>query len=69
MIDITIRNLKDSYNDRAYVRKAVKIYMDIIERLKDDEEKTNLYIKFELKMYYDLSSFTLHLFYQDLLNN
>lgn len=47
--DITIKNLKESYNDRAYIRKAVKIYMDIIERLKDDEEKTKLYMKFEEK--------------------
>ncbi|MBQ6993246.1 MAG: hypothetical protein IJN64_01970 [Lachnospiraceae bacterium] len=45
--DITIKNLKESYNDRAYIRKAVKIYMDIIDRLKDDEEKTKLYMKFE----------------------
>lgn len=45
--DITIRNLKDSYNDRAYIRKAVKIYMDIIDRLKDEEEKTELYMMFE----------------------
>lgn len=45
--DITIRNLKDSYNDRAYIRKAVKIYMDIIDRLKNEEEKTELYMKFE----------------------
>lgn len=52
--DITIRNLKDSYNDRAYIRKAVKIYMNIIDRLKDNEEKTKLYIKFKEKhcLYY-----------------
>lgn len=41
--DIMIKNLKDSYNDRAYIRKAVKIYKDIINRLKDDEEKLKLY--------------------------
>lgn len=45
--DITIRNLRESYNDRAYIRKAVKIYMDIIDRLKNEEEKTELYMKFE----------------------
>lgn len=45
--DIMIKNLRDSYNDRAYIRKAVKIYKDIIERLKDDDEKTKLYETFE----------------------
>lgn len=45
--DIMIKNLRDSYNDRAYIRKAVKIYKDIIERLKDDDEKTKLYEAFE----------------------
>lgn len=45
--DITIRNLRESYNDRAYIRKAIKIYMDIIDRLKNEEEKTELYMKFE----------------------
>lgn len=47
--DITIRNLKDSYNDRAYIRKAVKIYKDIIDKLKNEEEKTELYMIFEEK--------------------
>lgn len=47
--EITIKNLKDSYNDRAYIRKAVKIYMDIIDRLKDEDEKSDLYMKFEEK--------------------
>lgn len=39
--EITIRNLRDGYNDRAYIRKAIKIYKDIIDRLKDEEEKLN----------------------------
>lgn len=47
--DITIKNLRESYNDRAYVRKAIKIYKDIIERMKDGEEKTQLYMQFEKK--------------------
>lgn len=47
--DITIKNLRESYNDRAYVRKAIKIYKDIIERMKDGEEKTQLYMLFEEK--------------------
>ncbi len=45
--EITINNLKDSYNDRAYIRKAVKLYKEIIEKLKDDTEKTELYMKLE----------------------
>lgn len=44
---IMINNLKDSYNDRAYIRKAVKIYKDIVDRLKDVEEKANLYYKLD----------------------
>lgn len=47
--EITIKNLKASYNDRAYIRKAVKIYKDIIDRLKNNEEKIQLYTKFEEK--------------------
>ena len=45
--EITINNLITSYNDRAYIRKAISIYKEIIERLKDDSEKTNLFIKLE----------------------
>lgn len=47
--DVMIKNLRDSYNDRAYIRKAVKIYKEIIEKLKEKKEKTELYIKFEEK--------------------
>lgn len=52
--DVMIKNLRDSYNDRAYIRKAVKIYKDIIERLKNSEEKTELFMLFEKKqcLYY-----------------
>ena len=45
--EITINNLRDSYNDRAYVRKAISIYKEIMDKLKDDEEKTNFYLKLE----------------------
>lgn len=45
--EITIKNLKDSYNDRAYVRKAVKLFLETINRLKDDTERTELYCKLE----------------------
>ena len=45
--DVTIRNLKDSYNDRAYIRKAIAIYKEIMDKLKDATEKTELYLKLE----------------------
>ncbi len=52
--EIMINNLKNSYNDRAYIRKAVKIYEEIIKKLKDNKEKTELYLKLEEKncLYY-----------------
>ena len=45
--EITINNLRDSYNDRAYIRKAISIYKEIMETLKDKSEKAALYIKLE----------------------
>lgn len=45
--DVTIRNLRDSYNDRAYIRKAIAIYKEIMDKLKDTTEKTELYLKLE----------------------
>ena len=45
--DVTINNLKDSYNDRAYIRKAISIYKEIMDKLKDEAEKTELYLKLE----------------------
>ena len=45
--DIAIQNLKDSYNDRAYIRKAISIYKEIMEKLKDESEKTEFYLKLE----------------------
>ena len=46
--DITINNLKDSYNDRAYIRKAVKIYREIIDKLTEEAEKADFYLKLEI---------------------
>ena len=37
--EVTINNLRDSFNDRAYIRKAISIYKEIIDKLKDDTEK------------------------------
>ena len=45
--DITIKNLKDSYNDRAYIRKAVKIYKELISKIKNEAERTEAYMKLE----------------------
>lgn len=36
--EITIQNLRDSYNDRAYIRKAVKLYKELEEKLKGNEK-------------------------------
>lgn len=47
--EIMIKNLKDSYNDRAYIKKAVKIFQETVNKLKDDTEKTELYCKLEEK--------------------
>lgn len=40
---ITIKNLQDSYNNRAYIRKAVKLYKDTLSKLKKPEEKAEMY--------------------------
>lgn len=44
---IVIKNLKDSYNDRGYIKKAVKLYKETMESLKDESEKKELYTKLE----------------------
>ncbi len=54
--EITIQNLHDSYNDRAYIRKAISIYKEIMEKLKDEEEKANLYLK--LKEHHCIYNYT-----------
>ena len=46
--DIVIQNLKDSYNVRAYIRKAVKIYMQLRSKL-SEEENIQLYAHLEEK--------------------
>lgn len=47
--EITIKNLKNSYNDRAYIRKAVKLYREIINNLEDASDKKNLNLILEEK--------------------
>lgn len=46
---IMINNLKSGYNDRAYIRKAVKLYHNLLEKIKIVEEKKLLYMKLEEK--------------------
>lgn len=45
--EIAINNLRDSYNDRAYIRKIISIYKEIIGKLEDKAEITELYIRLE----------------------
>ena len=45
--NIMMQNLRDSYNDRAYIRKAVKIYKEIIDKVKDPAKKSEFYLKVE----------------------
>lgn len=54
--EIAIKNLRDSYNDRAYIRKMVKIYKEILEKLPDEQERADFYI--ELKEKHCLYSYT-----------
>lgn len=42
--EIAIQNLKDGYNDRAYVRKCIRLYKELTEKL-PLEEKTELYLR------------------------
>ena len=44
--EIAIQNLKDDYNDRAYVRKCIRLYKELTEKL-PLEEKTELYLRLE----------------------
>lgn len=44
--DIALNNLRDGYNDRAYIKKFIKIYDQISDRLKE-EMQADFYIKRE----------------------
>ena len=44
--EIAIRNLRDGFNDRAYIRKCVVLYKALMEKL-PSEEKTEFYLKLE----------------------
>lgn len=47
MFSIVMNNLKNSINDRAYIKKAYKIFEDIMRKLKSDEEKKLFYEELE----------------------
>lgn len=38
LLDVSIRNLRNGVNDRAYIRKSQKLLMELYEKLKDKEE-------------------------------
>lgn len=46
--DVVIKNLKSHHNDRAYVKKAMKIYRELKSKLSDEEQK-ELYAKLDEK--------------------
>lgn len=45
--DVMINNLRDGYNNRAYIRKAVSIYNELLGKVKTDDEKADLYLHLE----------------------
>ena len=44
--EIAIRNLRDNYNNRAYIRKIIGIYKQLIDKLSQDE-KASFYVMLE----------------------
>lgn len=44
--EIAIRNLREGYNDRAYIRKSVSLYKALMEKL-SSEDKTEFYLRLE----------------------
>lgn len=44
--DIAIRNLSREYNNRAYIKKTVKLYKKLVDKL-DGQAKTELYLSLE----------------------
>ncbi len=44
--EITIKNLKDSYNDRAYIRKCIGLYKELMKKL-PEEKKGSFYLLLE----------------------
>lgn len=46
LYDVTIANLKEGYNDRAYIRKSVKLYKKLMDKL-SIEQKSEFYLLLE----------------------
>lgn len=44
--EITIKNLRDSYNDRAYIKKCIGLYKDLIKKL-TEKKKGEFYLLLE----------------------
>ena len=44
---ISIKNLRDGINDRAYIKKIVKLYHTLLAKLKKETTKTELYLRLE----------------------
>lgn len=44
---ISIKNLRDGVNDRAYIKKIVKLYQFLLSKLKKETTKTELYLRLE----------------------
>ncbi len=44
--DIAIKNLTREYNNRAYIKKTIKLYKKLVDKL-DGDMKTELYLKLE----------------------
>ncbi|MFI3240482.1 MAG: hypothetical protein R3Y22_07840 [Bacteroidales bacterium] len=47
LYDIAIRNLRENYNDRAYIRKIIKLYKELVDKIVCEEERNMLYSKLE----------------------
>ena len=45
--NVAIKNLRESYNDYAYMRKIIKLYKKLIDKIKDDNERTQIYSMLE----------------------
>lgn len=56
MYTIAINNLRRNYNNRAYIRKIVKLYIELIDKMGDTQEKTEVYLR--LKDLYCLNHYT-----------
>lgn len=45
--EIAIKNLRRNYNDRAYTKKIIKLYKNLVEKTKEEKLKNEMYLKLE----------------------